>query len=194
MSKTDRPHKKVRIRLIVTSVILLLAGLPGYVIWTLLPHAYDPAGASTSADVTYYTSVPPPPEATNFRVAAYRFQNLRLVFVRFSAPPDVCRKYAQAVMPNTALASLNYDQKSLDLGAISMASNCLHDMRWFDLPYAQANWILQSGQSAFRKSSDWTIADYPNIVGADADTPPLYATTSVRVDISHGLFYFLRQN
>ncbi len=55
---------------VVMSLALLTAGTTLYVIWQFLPHVYDPAGASTIADVTYYTSVPPPVGASNFQVAS----------------------------------------------------------------------------------------------------------------------------
>jgi hypothetical protein len=119
---------------------------------------------------------------------------MRLVFVRFSAPANVCRQYAETVLPNTVLKPLDFDQKNLDLGELFSASSVFHDMRWFDLPYAKNRWIIQSAQPIFPSPSG-DIADYPEMVGADSDIGiPVYAVTSVRVDQLRGVFYFMRSN
>jgi hypothetical protein len=181
--------------LIVSLILLLVVAWVGYVVWYLFStHIDNPAASTTPADVTHYTSVPPPPEAREIRVEAFEYGQARLTFVRFSAPVDVCRKYAAAVMPNTTLTLLSWDQRYNDLGAIFAGSNQLHDLRWFDLPYAKSFWTLQSGQPVFQHASG-NIPEAPEIVGADANTAQKgYLTTSVRVDVSRGVFYFLQEN
>ncbi|MGD0461012.1 MAG: hypothetical protein ABSB74_00850 [Tepidisphaeraceae bacterium] len=196
MSNQNQIHRRKKIWLIVILIpVLLIGAYAGYMIWYLAStHVNDPAGASTRADVTYYTSVPPPPEAHDIRVAAFEYVQARLTFVRFLAPVDICVKYAAAVMPNTTLKPVNWDQEYRDLGAIYAGANKLHDLRWFDLPYANSYWTIQSGQPVFRQPSPQN-PEAPEIVGADANTEQKgYLTTSVRVDVSRGVFYFLQEN
>jgi hypothetical protein len=179
---------------------LLVAGITGDILWHFLPHTYDPATASTAADVTYYTSIPPPPEAHDFRVAFHSEGIARFVFIRFSAPAEACRKYAQAVLPNIPLKPVGWDQKYNDQMSVYVASQKLNDLRWFDLPYINGHWTTQSGQPIFQKPPDNApIPDYPDIVGTEAPSNTgyrgeEYTSTEVRVDQSRGIFYLLREN
>jgi hypothetical protein len=189
-------RKKMKRRLILTaSLILIVGALVGYVIWLFSSHVYDPAEASTPPDVTHYTSVPPPSEARDIRVAAFSYQQAGFTFVRFTAPVDVCMKYAAAIMPNNALKPLTPDQGLQDLGTIHGASFRFHDLRWFDLPYDVGYWSTQAGQLVFRYPPTQEILKTSFIVGADADTSQNgYLDSSVRVDLSRGVFYFFQKN
>jgi hypothetical protein len=177
------------------SLVLLVAAFVAYVAWEAFgTHVYNPAGASTGADVARFTSVPPPPEARDFRVASFRYGQAGLNFVRFSAPAEVCRKYAATVMPNAAFTPVSRNQKYDDLMALYMAANWLGDLRWFDLPYARNIWTLQRGLTG-ATMPQIDIPEAPDIVGADANTEKKgYLTTSVRIDLSRGVFYFLQVN
>jgi hypothetical protein len=207
MSAEDAARGKMKRWLILAVCLMLFIGAPiGIVRWLFFStHRYDPGGPSTPADVAYYTSVQAPTEIRDIHVAAFDYGQARLVFVRFSAPADVCMKYAALVMPNTALKPLSWDQRYSDVMALYLGTCQInHDMRWFDLPYAQGFWSIQSGQPVFRNPSaqsttpvspDKEIPQSPDIVGADANTQLQgYLTTSVRVDVSRGVFYFLREN
>jgi hypothetical protein len=156
---------------------------------------YDPGEASTPADIAYVTSVPTPPEARQLRVASYEYQQARFTFVRFSAPVDVCQKYATTVMPKMILKSLNWDQKHNDLMTIYVGEKVLHGLNWFDLPYATAFWTQHSGKLVFREPTDEEILESPEIVGADQNTELKgYSRTAVRVDVLRGVFYYLQVN
>jgi hypothetical protein len=193
--KQTRGISKVWLILILI-VPLLIVALGADIIWeAFVRHVYDPTAVAKPSDVTYYTSVPPPPEARDFRVAAFNYGQARLTFVRFSAPADICRKYAAMVMPNAILKSLTQDQKYSDLMAIYAGTNELPDIHWFDLPYGHIFWTMQAGKWMFQKPAIENIPDAPDVVGADENTERQgYLTSSVRVDASRGVFYFLREN
>jgi hypothetical protein len=197
MPQDGRQRRRRWLRpILIGSVVLLLLGFPAWIIWgAFFPHTYDPGTGSTRDDVTRLTRVPPPPEAADFRVASYDYGQARLVFVRFSAPVDACRKYAAAVMPKATLNPLTRDQKYDDLATIYGGSEQLHDLRWFDLPHAQGNWTAASGDPAFSQPSNDNIPETPEMIGADERTETQgYLQTSVRVDVARGVFYLLRVN
>jgi hypothetical protein len=178
------------------AVVVLILSFPAYVVWyVFVPHRHDPGAATTSADVEDYTSVPPPPEARELRVAAFEYGQARFSFVRFKAPAEVCRAYAGKVLPNTTLAALTDDQTYNDLMTLYLASYQLNDLRWFDLPYAKSLWTTHTGQPIFEKPDIGRLPKTPNVSGVDADTESTgYSTTSIRIDEANGVFYFFQVN
>jgi hypothetical protein len=190
-------HRKLKFWFAALAIVcVLVVGIGVYIVWYVFAiHRHDLAEATTPADVAYYTSVPPPPEARELRVAAFEAGQARSTFVRFKAPAEVCRAYAAKVMPNMPLSALTEDQTYNDLMAIYMASQWLHDLRWFDLPYATSGWTLQSGQAVFQKPAIEKMLRANGVIGADMDTEKTgYSSSSVRVDIANGVFYFFQVN
>jgi hypothetical protein len=181
--------------LITALLILLTAGIGRFVIWPHISNLYDPGDKSSSADVTEYLQVPPPPEAHDFHVAAFREMIAASVFVRFSAPPDICKKYAETIIPGKPLASLDYLSKNMDLQMLQTSAWHLPDLRWFDLPYARSCWAMQSGKPVFQLPPDNILnAPYPDLIGTDTGsgerpTGLTYTVISVRVDVARGIFY-----
>jgi hypothetical protein len=206
--------KKIGVRrtrkfwLILALSLMLLVGAPVWcVVWVFSGHVYNPGDETTRADVTHYTSVPPPPEAKDFRVASFQEGTGVINLIRFTAPVDVCRKYAAAVVPNAALGSLSWDQRYMDVGTLYSASLRIHDLRWFDLPYAQGFWTVQSGEPVFRnpsaqanppKTPDADPPQASEIMGAEASDEQAhqkgFESVSVRVDMKRGVFYLLQVN
>ncbi len=157
---------KSRKWLIAAVLILITVGVGRFVIWPFISNTYDPGNKSSSADVAEYLQVPPPPEAHDFHVAAYQEMIAKCVFVRFSAPAEVCKKYAKAIVPDKPLASLDYNSKYQDLMMLQISASHLSDLRWFDLPYAQNCWVMQSGRPVFQLPPDSIInATYPDLIG-----------------------------
>jgi len=198
MSSEIRVRRRSKVRLIViVSVVLLPLAFVGYTIWWLYAdHRHEPGAASTAADVAALTSVPPPPEARDFRVATFEHMQFRLVFVRFSAPVDVCRRYAAAVLPNSTLKPLDWNQRNEDLGTVFAGSYRLHDLSWFDLPYLHDLWTSEAGKPVLPSPSTVaSIPEAPDMLGADSNTASEgYLSTTIRVDAARGVFYFMRAN
>jgi hypothetical protein len=189
-------HRSRKPWIIAIAVIGLVLFVPAYLAWyVFVPHRHDPGAATTPADVQYYTSVPPPPEARDLRIAAFEYGQARFSFVRFRAPADVCRAYAAKVLPNTTLAALTDDQTYNDLMALYLGSYQLNDLRWFDLPYAKSFWSTQAGQPVFQKPEIDRLPKTPNVSGVDANTEKTgYLTSSIRIDEANGVFYFFQVN
>jgi len=178
----------IRLLLIVGLILSVAAFLAYECRGGFSPYVYDPAGASTRGDVTHYTSVPPPPEARDIRVAAYSEGQATANFVRFSAPADNCRKYAVQVA-HKQLESLDPGEMYFDLGMFRFDSHVFKDLRWFDLPYAQKFWSVQNGALVFQEVIP--IDDLhcpPDFIGADVPSDVLHV--AVRVDASRGVFYY----
>jgi hypothetical protein len=198
MSSDIPVHRKSKLRpIVITSVILIPLAFVGYTIWWMYAaHSYEPGSASTAADVAALTSVAPPPEAREFRVASFEHMQARLVFVRFSAPVDVCRKYATAVLPNSTLKTLDWNQRNYDLGTVATGSYRLHDLSWFDLPYLHDLWASQAGKKVLPSPATVAnIPEAPDMLGADANTSSQgYLSTTIRIDAARGVFYFMRAN
>jgi hypothetical protein len=199
MSSEIQVQRRSKVRLIViVCVILLPLAFVGYTIWWMYAaHSYEPGEASNAADVAELTSVPPPPEARDLRVASFEHMQARLVFVRFSAPVDVCRRYAAAVLPNSTLKTLDWNQRNDDLGTVATGSYRLQDLSWFDLPYLHDLWTTSpAGKRVLPSPSTVTkIPEAADMLGADADTSAQgYLSTTVRVDAGRGVFYFMRAN
>lgn len=176
--------------------MILIIGTAGWIIWSVIPHNYDPGNNTSRADVTKFLSVPPPPEAHDFHVAAFRYAVATSVFIRFAAPTDVCQHYARTIVPNMPLTTLDYNEKYEDLMTLSASSKRLPDLRWFDLPYAANCWLVQSGKPVFQQPPENVLnANYPEFVGADGDASTdikhslPYTLVAVRVDVSRGIFY-----
>jgi hypothetical protein len=200
-NSSEKPAHRGRIWFVlIVGISLLVLAFLGYAVlypiwYASSRHVHDPGDASSPADVARCTSVPPPPEARELRVAAFQYGQARLTFVRFSAPKEVCLKYAAAVIPSVPLTAISSEQQYDDVGAIDAGFRELHDLRWFDLPYANSFWTTQGTTVAFRRPSLEQIPSAPNIVAADANTQTSgYLTTGVRVDLLRGVFYFLQEN
>jgi len=202
MSSPNPPRRKSKLRpILITTLILIVILLPlAFLAYQFaspfFTHQSEPGPASSASDVAQLTSVPPPPEATGFRVASFEHGQARLLFVRFSAPASVCQKYAAAVLPNAKLKPLDWQDKYDDLATLSSGTAQFHDLSWFDLPYLNSFWRLQGGKKVlpYPQASD-NIPEAPDVVGAEADTHlEGDASTKVRIDTSRGIFYFMRSN
>jgi hypothetical protein len=198
MSTGNKVRRRSRVwRIVILIVILLPLGYVAYELWSMLAtHRHEPGGPSTAADVAELTSVPPPPEARDFRVASFEHGQARLVFVRFSAPVDVCKRYAAAVLPSAALKTLTWDDKHFDLGTVAAGSHQLRDLSWFDLPYLHDLWTTQAGKPVLPwPSPNRNFPETPDMLGADAMTESEgYLSTTIRIDAARGIFYFMRSN
>jgi hypothetical protein len=199
MSNQNQPRRRSILRpiAIATLILLPLAFLAYRIAWPFLTHHSDPGAASSAADVAELTSVPPPPQASGFRVASFDHGQARLVFVRFDAPADVCEKYAPAVLPpNSKLKPLDWQDRYDDLATLSMGTREFDDLSWFDLPYLRGFWKAQGGKKVLPyPQASANIPEAPDVVGAEADTQlEGYASTKVRIDTSRGVFYYMRSN
>lgn len=178
---------------IVGIAALLFVGFFAYEVWVTFLYNVDFGSWSTRGDVTECTSVPPPPEASDIRVAMFSHGQARNTFVRFRAPVDVCLKYATLVAHNMELKPLDGDQVLSDLDNLCGYCNLSgRDLCWFDLPYAQSYWIDTEGGVRFHRPDYQNLPAAKNIVGADphADSDVPF----IRVDVSRGIFYFYTIN
>jgi hypothetical protein len=174
-------------------VALLVLGFLAHGIWVIFFYNVDYGSWSTSRDVAACTSVPPPAEANDIRVAIMRYDQARNTFVRFRAPVNICLKYAAQVTHNAELKPLDDDQVYSDLSALfSYCNLSRRDLRWFDLPYAQGYWSATKGNVTFRKPDYGNVPAASNIVGVDLHTDSDFP--SIRVDVSHGVFYYYTVN
>jgi len=181
---------------VIVGLLLLVLAVPAYVYWRVfVEHVYDPGAASTAADVVNCIGIAPPAEARDLRVATFEFGQARNVFVRFTAPVEVCEKFATAIMPVGELKPVGEHEQYNDSIAIYMGSRALSDLRWFDLPYANVFWSGGPGKPVMEKPEYDMLTKSPQIIGADGDgLTPAYMSSSVRVDTARGVFYVLMVN
>ena len=192
------PRRRSTIRtVLMAGIILLPLAYVGYTLWSMLAeHHHDPGRATTAADVAELTSLPPPPEARDFRVATFEHGQARLIFVRFSAPSDICQRYAAALLPNAKLKQLTWDDRYFDFATVSSGSHRFADLSWFDLPYLQGRWTSEAGKPVLPSpSAADRFPESDDVLGANANTSAEgYSSTEVRVDAARGVFYFMRSN
>jgi hypothetical protein len=192
----SRPRKRRTGLIVLIVVVGAVAGFVAYCAWGILfPYRYDSGIGATASDVASYTSVPPSPQAKEMQVASYDYGQYRLVFVRFTAPAEICRSYAQALAPGQTLGPLSWNQKYSDLMSINAGSHRFTDLRWFDLPYATQCWSVAGGKNVFTPPPGDLPNARTNVIGCEVDSKREgYLVTSVRVDVDRGVFYYLRVN
>jgi len=176
--------------------LVIVLGVPGYLVWHMLAeHVNDLGAATTREDVTEFTGIAPPAEATDLCVASIDHGQARVMFVRFTAPVDVCEKYALAMIPGATLQPLTWNQKYSDSGVVRIGSLTLNDLRWFDLPYLRSYWKIVMGKPFFDHQSAQEFPKSPDMVGADTNNELKgYLVSGVRVDRARGVFYFIQAN
>jgi hypothetical protein len=111
-------------------VAMVLAAAVLFGLWEMFARHVDEGRPGSRAEVTAFTSVPPPPQAAKIWVASYGEGPMAFShYVRFEAPPAVCRAYAAAVVPGATLSRPDDNSVALDL-------EIFKNMSWFDLGQA----------------------------------------------------------
>lgn len=109
-------------------VPLVLAALAVFGLWDMFGLHVDEGRPGSPAEVTAFTSIPPPRQATKIWVASFEdgggwgFSH----YVRFEAPPAICCQYAAAILPGIVPSGSDNFHPSLD-------PDIFKSMSWFDL-------------------------------------------------------------